>query len=146
MPTTASDHDLLEASQALRGTLARLVRRLRAADADAPPLRLGAVLGRLDREGALTTSELAVRERMRPQSMAETIRELESDGLVQKAGDPTDGRRLLVSLTPSGRRLIAKTRKRREDWLAAALAEKLTPRERDTLVRAIELLDRLADG
>jgi DNA-binding MarR family transcriptional regulator len=143
---TTAQLDLLEASQALRVALARLVRRLRAADADGPPVRLGLVLGRLDREGPLTTSELAVRERMRPQSMAETIRELETQGLVGKTGDPNDGRRLLVSLTPAGRKLIAAARKRREDWLAAAIAEKLTPRERETLVNAIELLDRIAAG
>jgi DNA-binding MarR family transcriptional regulator len=83
---------------------------------------------------------------MRPQSMAETIRELETLELVQKAGDPEDGRRLLVSLTKAGRLRIAETRKRREDWLAFALAEKLTPKERETLLKAVELLDRLADA
>jgi DNA-binding MarR family transcriptional regulator len=137
---------LLEASQLLRESVVRLVRRLRVVDADAPPRRLATVLRSLERDGALTTSELAARERMRPQSMAETVRELESLGFVEKAGDPDDGRRLLVSLTPAGKRRLAETRKVREDWLARALAEHLDASERETLIAAIELLDRLADA
>jgi DNA-binding MarR family transcriptional regulator len=141
----AAHEDLLEASQALRVVLARLVRQLRTVGDDAPPIRLGAVLGWLDREGPLTASELAARERMRPQSMAETIRELEEQRLVERMGDPDDGRRLLVSLTLDGRKLLVAIRRRREDWLADAIADKLSAREQETLVRAIELLDRLAD-
>jgi hypothetical protein len=37
-------------------------------------------------------------------------------------------------------------RKRREDWLAAAMAEKLTAKEQEKLVAAVGLLDRLAGG
>ena len=51
------------------------------------------VLGRLDREGPASISDLAAAERMRPQSMAQTVRDLEAAGLVSRRPDPDDGRR-----------------------------------------------------
>lgn len=132
-----------DASHELRTVLGRLIRRLRAEAA--LPMRQTTVLARLEREGPQSTSDLAERERMRPQSMAETVKELEAAGFVRRDADPTDGRRQLVALTPDGRQALKTDRSRREDWLARALAERLTAEERATLVRAIGLLERLTD-
>lgn len=132
-----------DASHELRTVLGRLIRRLRAEAA--LPMRQTTVLARLEREGPQSTSDLAERERMRPQSMAETVKELEAAGFVRRDADPTDGRRQLVALTPDGRQALKTDRSRREDWLAHALAERLTAEERATLVRAIGLLERLTD-
>ena len=51
--------------------LGRLIRRLRAENRF--PLSQGAVLGRLDREGAQSIGDLATAERVRPQSMTQTV-------------------------------------------------------------------------
>ena len=83
---------------------------------------------------------------MRPQSMAETIKELEADRLVMREADPTDGRRLLIALTQIGRDTLHRDRARREEWLASAIEHELTSREQETLARATELLSRLADA
>ena len=93
-PTRSLAHELRE-------TLGRLVRRLRAEPG--PPVGQLAVLGRLDREGPASISDLAAAERMRPQSMAQTVRELETAGFVSRRPDPDDGRRALVELTATGR-------------------------------------------
>ncbi|MET0602169.1 MAG: MarR family transcriptional regulator, partial [Baekduia sp.] len=106
--TTLLAHDLRE-------TLGRLVRRLRAEPG--PPIPQLAVLGRLEREGPASVSELATAHRMRPQSMAQTVKELESSGLVARRPDPADGRRAIVELTPAGRASILASRAAREDWL-----------------------------
>ena len=95
MPPT---HDL---ANELRIVLGQLVRRLRA-DNVLPTSHL-AVLSRLDRTGAQTTSGLAAAEHMRPQSMAHTIGELEKEDLVARRPDPDDGRQILVDLTKRGR-------------------------------------------
>ena len=124
--------------------LGRLVRRLRVENT--VPLRHATVLSRLEREGPLGTSDLAQRERMRPQSMAETIKELECDGLVMRDADPTDRRRMLIALTQTGRETLHRDRARREEWLANAIERELTSREQETLARATELLSRLADA
>jgi DNA-binding MarR family transcriptional regulator len=128
----------------LRVVLGQLVRRLRAERHFS--LAHGAVLGRLDREGARSTSDLAAAERVRPQSMAQTVSELEADGLISRRPDPGDGRRALLELTELGRRTLDADRRHREGWLIKAIAENFSERERRALAEAVPLLTRLADS
>ena len=128
----------------LRETLGRLVRRLRREPG--PPAPQLAVLGRIEREGPASVSDLAAAERMRPQSMAQTVREMEAAGLVSRRPDPDDGRRAFVELTPEGQREILASRAAREDWLAEALEREFDESEREELRRAFVLLERVADS
>ncbi len=127
----------------LRVVLGRLVRRLRAEGGF--PLSQAAVLGRLDREGAQSVSDLAASERVRPQSMAQTVNELESAGLVSRRPDPDDRRRQLVELTAQGSERLYEDRRRRIGWLAEAIGSDLSDEEQDTLESALPLLERLAE-
>ena len=129
----------------LRETLGRLVRRLRA-EPGLPPVAQLIVLGRLDREGPASTSDLAAAERMRPQSMAQTVRDLEAAGLVSRRPDPDDGRRALVELTALGRERVRAARAQRESRLSEILERDLTAAERETLREAVALLRRIADA
>src|ERR671937_619253 len=88
----ASDSALL--ASGLRLIVGRLVRGMRAESR--LPLPQGTVLSRLDRHGPATVSALAAAERLRPQSMSQTVNELELDGLVPRRPDPADRRQLLV--------------------------------------------------
>ena len=127
----------------LRETLGRLVRRLRA-ERGSLPVAHATVLARLDREGPAGTSDLAAAERMRPQSMAQTVHDLEAAGLVSRRPDPDDGRRALVELTPAGLEALTSARARREDWLNAVLERDFSADERRKLREALKLLERLA--
>jgi DNA-binding MarR family transcriptional regulator len=138
----ATSDPALVASE-LRAVLGGLVRRLRSQHGF--PLTHGAVLGRLDRGGPQSVSDLAAAERMRPQSMAQTVSELEADGLVERRADPSDRRRALIELTEQGRSALAADRRAREDWLAQAIERDLSDDERSMLRDAVELLRRLAE-
>ncbi|HEX4364073.1 MAG TPA: MarR family transcriptional regulator [Solirubrobacteraceae bacterium] len=128
----------------LRSVIGQLVRRLRTQHRF--PLSQGTVLGRLDRQGSMGVSDLAAAERVRPQSMAQTVTDLESAGMVTRRPDPGDGRRALVELTAHGLATLEADRRDREGWLARAIAEDLEPQDRATLARSVELLRRIADG
>jgi DNA-binding MarR family transcriptional regulator len=134
----------VSASEELRVVLGQLVRRLRAEHAF--PISHAIVLGRLERDGPATTSALAALERVRPQSMAQTIGELDAEGLIARKPDPSDGRQILIELTDRGRVTLAEERARREGWLATAIADHLTPEEQDVIMRAVPLLGRLAQS
>ncbi len=140
MPT-AVDSGLLASD--LRVVLGRLLRRLRAEHSFS--LSQGAVLGRLDREGPQSTVELATAERVRPQSMGQTLSELESQGLISRRADETDKRRTLLELTDQGRQVLADDRSRREGWLAMAIDDGFSADEREVLNRAVSLLARLTE-
>ncbi len=129
----------------LRVVIGRLVRRLRAERRDISLAQL-TVLGRLDRDGLSGVSAIAAAERVRPQSVASTVAALEQAGMISRRPDPDDGRRVVLELTPAGRDALAADRRRREGWLADAIARDLTADERRVLAEAAGLLRRLADG
>ena len=136
--------DTTRLASELRMVLGHLMRRLRAEHRFS--LSQGAVLGRLDREGTKSIGDLAAAERVRPQSMAQTVSDLEVDGLIARRADPADGRRTLVELTEQGLQTLEQDRRQREGWLARAIAEDLSAEEQQVLMQALALLRRLAEG
>ena len=129
----------------LQVVIGQLVRRLRAERRDLPLAQM-TVLGRLDRVGPCGVSDLAAGERVRPQSMASTVAALQAAGLVSRAPDPGDRRRVLIALTPAGREALAVDRRRREGWLADTIRGDLSPKEQRALADAAVLLARIAES
>ena len=107
------------------------------------PLTQASVLGWLDRDGPSSIGGLAAVESVRPQSMSQTVCELESEGLIQRRPDESDGRRTRVALTARGRKALDADRAAREGWLGKAIAE-FTAEEQQILREAVTLLGRLA--
>ena len=136
--------EIVGAAHELRLVLGQLVRRLRREYAF--PIAHASVLSRLDREGPQTTSALAAGERVRPQSMAQTLSELAGERLIERRADPSDRRQVLIELTAEGRSLLHGDRRRRESWLAEAMAAELTAEERSVLIAAVPLLRRLSES
>ncbi|WP_018602580.1 MarR family winged helix-turn-helix transcriptional regulator [Mycobacterium sp. 155] len=102
-----------------------------------------AALSRLDRGGPATGADLARQEQISPQSMGATIGELEARGFITRQPDPTDGRRILLSISASGRREVNRRRDARVEQLTAGLAD-FTDAEVAQLAAAVPLIERLA--
>jgi DNA-binding MarR family transcriptional regulator len=104
------------------------------------------VLGRLNRDGPATVTNLARAAGVRPQSMGATVSALEMAGLVSSAPDPNDGRQTIWSLTPACRERIRAGRAAREDWLFHAIQGKLSAAEQEQLANGLALLKRLTES
>jgi DNA-binding MarR family transcriptional regulator len=131
-------------ASALRLAVLRLARRMRAERADTSlTLTQLAALATLDRHGPLSPGDLAAAERVTPPSMTRIVSSLQAAGLVTRTGHPTDGRQVLLALSPAGEALLREDRRRRDAWLSQRLRE-LEPAERDVLRQAVQVLDRLA--
>lgn len=141
-----SETDLLRAGCDLRVVLGRIVRRLRQHHAPGElTLSEVSVLSRLDRYGPATPGALADDERVRPQAMGATLAVLEQRALVTRAADPHDGRRVLMSVTADGRRLLVDRRSANSQRMATALTEGFSREEQRQLIAVIPLLERMAD-
>jgi DNA-binding MarR family transcriptional regulator len=134
------------AASELRTVFSRLRRKLRDVTdlGDLTPSQTS-VLSRLSKGGPVSASDLAAAERVRPQSMAAILAGIDRHGLIRRTIDPRDGRRRLITLTDAGREVIAGSRRAREEWISHALTEDFTEAERQTIIAALALLERLAD-
>jgi len=102
------------------------------------------VISRLSNDGPATTAALARAEGMKPQSMGTTISSLEEMGMVKRRPHATDGRQMLIELTPKGVQLRKSTREAKQMWLSQAIAE-LDADERETLFKAADIIRKLAE-
>jgi len=138
--------DDLRTARELRRAVSTLHRRLRGLGPDdGMPLTKLSVLGQLFDRGPLTAGELAVLERVQPQSLTRTFNDLEADGLVRRLSDATDGRKTRLELTAAGRHALSREMRPRVAWLDDTMAEVLTPLECEIVRLATPLLARLAE-
>jgi DNA-binding MarR family transcriptional regulator len=139
LDTAALAHDL-------RLAVMRLSRRLRNQRVNtAVTLTHLAALSTLKRHGAMSPGELAGHERVQPPSMTRVVVALEGMGLVTRTPHPTDGRQVVIELTPSAEDLLAAEARAREAWLTGQLQD-LSAEERAVLREAATIMDKLASG
>lgn len=141
MPKTTVD--TLALADALRPALLQVGRELR---------RETRALGASPEQVALLVSikyapgiglrELAARERVSPPAMTKHVDRLERDGLVERRPSEEDRRRVGVTLTDEGQRLLRRVRSRRTAWLAQRLGE-LDESEQAALEAAVVPLTHL---
>lgn len=138
--------DATQVANELRIVLGRIVRRLRQGHA-AGEVSLSelSVLSRLDRHGSLPAGVLAEQERISPQAMTTILAVLEDRGLVTRDVDARDGRKVAMTATAAGKKLLAGRRSANAQRMATALDDALMPAERHELLAAIPLLERLAN-
>lgn len=138
--------DVDEIAAALRLSVGLFLRRLRQAKVGDGELTMpeSSALARLDRDGPATTAALARSEQISPQSMGATIGALEARGLLERRPDPLDGRRIVISVSDQGRRVLRDRRSARTELIANALAAEFNADELATLMAAAPLIERLA--
>jgi DNA-binding MarR family transcriptional regulator len=134
----------VRATHELRTVVGRLRRRLREtySTEGLTPSQTSALI-RLQQDGPASISDLAAGERVRHQSMTATLGALEARGFIARRADPTDGRRQLMSVTDSGRAFLDDRRRANEEWLSSALQSHFSEQERQVVLQALSLLDRL---
>jgi DNA-binding MarR family transcriptional regulator len=90
-------------------------------------------------------SELAIMEKVTPQSMSQIINKLLEHGFIRKTPSRTDKRKVIITITATGKRIIEKRRREKQEWLAQTILEKTTQKEKEILADAIKVLEKLDD-
>jgi DNA-binding MarR family transcriptional regulator len=138
---------VLETADRLHSVAIHLLRRLRTVDLESEigPARLSA-LSVLVFGGEHSLAGLAAAEQVTAATMSRLVRALEADGLVRRHADPSDGRAIRLVATASGRRLLARARRRRlevfEELLTGLQEQELGTLERAAAILAVALQER----
>jgi DNA-binding MarR family transcriptional regulator len=139
-------HGTEEIAVAVRTSVTRVMRQLRLNRTEEifTPFKM-IILGRLYDGKPVVPTVLAARERIRPQSLTRVLAALEERGFVSRQMDGADRRRQLIRITEEGKEALIMDVRRREAWLSAAMRRRLSPQEREALLTASRLLDRLTE-
>lgn len=143
-PPEPSPGETAELAGRLRLSVTRLARLMRQqTDTGLSPTLLAA-LAAVESVGPLTLGELATREQVTPPTITKAVGCLEEQGLVARWVDPDDRRVAWVGITPEGRRLLERSRTRKNAWLARRLRA-LDPEERARVAAVLDALERLTE-
>ncbi|MBD0290913.1 MAG: MarR family transcriptional regulator [Thermoleophilia bacterium] len=130
----------------LRPVLLRLARELRR---ELAPLGLtagqAALLHAIRTTRGVGIRELAAREGVSAPRVSAAVDRLQTRGLVERTRSGSDRRRVELTLTEEGERVLRSARRRRTAWLAARLA-RLDARERGAVAEALGPLTRLLEA
>lgn len=134
-----------ELAARLRVSVWRLARRMRhASDPQITPT-LYAALYCVEQHGPLTAGELAAHEHVTKPTMTRTIAALLQENLITRTVDLHDGRVTWLRITTHGTRLLQRSRRRSDEYLARRVG-RLSDDDRRILERASAILERLSEG
>ena len=141
----ATRTDILTVADGLRPVLLRVGRELRreAREVGVSPEQVSLLVA-VKYSPGIGVNELATRERVSAPAMSNHVDRLERDGLVSRNPSPSDRRRVGLTLTDEGKRVLRRVRSRRTAWLASRLGA-LAPDELAAVEAAIGPLSRLLD-
>jgi DNA-binding MarR family transcriptional regulator len=134
--------DLAAVVARLRRVLRRAVRR-NTVDPLAPAA--SEVLVTVARRPGIGVNEVADELRLAPNTVSTLVRQLVDRGDLVRSTDPTDRRAARLDITAAARARIEAYRDRRAETMERAIAQ-LEPAERDVLVAAVPLLQRLIEA
>ncbi len=138
-------NDTVTVANRLRPALLRLARELRR-EVHSLGVTGGQVslLAQIAANPGITASELAEREKISAPGMSGHLSRLEAAGLIARTR-AEDRRRIGLTVTDEGTRVLRSVRNRRTAWLVEHL-NGLTDDERDLIEAAIEPLERLLES
>ena len=131
----------------LRVVISRLVKILRSEIQNDELLSLTerSTLALVYQSSEILPSELAAKEKVTSQSMSQIINKLLEHGYIKKTPSKKDKRKVIITITASGKKSIEKKRQEKQEWLAQSIFEKSTQKEKEILMKAIKVLTKLVD-
>lgn len=138
--------DTMAIADRLRPVLLRVSRELRreAREVGVSPEQ-SSLLATIKYAPGVGVRELADRERVSAPAMSNRVGRLEDDGLVTRTQSADDRRRVGLTLTEQGQRVLRRVRSRRTAWLVTRLGH-LSSTELAAIEAALEPLAKLIDA
>ena len=141
--TRSDERRRIEVADRLHSAAIHLLRNAARTDTQSGqgPARLSA-LSVLVFGGPKTLGQLAGAERVKPPTMSRIVAGLKKSGLAKIQSDGSDARKISITVTARGERLLQEARRRRIQALAESL-KSLGKGELETLRQASELIEQV---
>lgn len=137
--------DTVELASSLRHVVSSLHKGLRKQSSEVNSYSMTEMetIGHLFRNPSLLPTELAALTRVKTQSMSQILGKMERQGIIKRTPSKQDKRKVYISLSTSGKKLVEKTRYERDEWLRAIIETSLSAKEKDILIKALPILNKL---
>ena len=137
-----------ELSSSLRSAVSSLHKGLRKQAASVKEYSMTEVetIGHLSRSASLLPTELAALTRVKTQSMSQILKKIEEQGIVKRTPSQKDKRKVYISLTPFGKKIVEKVKYDKDEWLKNAIDKSLTYKEKDLLTKGLPVLNKLIES
>lgn len=99
----------------------------------------------LFRNPALLPTELATLTRVKTQSMSQILKKLEEHGIIKRTPSKDDKRKVYISITAFGKKMVDKTRYDKDEWLKNTIEKTLNSKEKELLEKALPVLNKLIE-
>ncbi|TSJ43422.1 MarR family transcriptional regulator [Mucilaginibacter corticis] len=141
------DNNNLEFVSDLRTVVGRLIKKLRKESQTAQLLSLTerSVMGLLYQYQSMLPSELAATEKITNQSMSDILRHLLQLGFITRTASEQDKRKVNISLSAEGEKILLQMRSERDHWLTQAITATCTPEEQEFLKTSISILTKVVE-
>ena len=132
----------------LRTVVSRLMKVLRRETSNEERLSLTerSTLFLVHTNAMVLPSELAAIEKVTSQSMSQILNKLIKLDYINKTSSTADKRKTYITLTPTGKQIVERIKKEREEWLANTINAKITVEEKEILAKSIDILTKLTES
>ena len=139
--------DTAELSSSLRSIVSALHKGLRKQIYSANTYSMTEIdtIRHLVRCPALLPSELAVLAKVKAQSMSQILNKLEVQGVIVRAPSIDDKRKVYISLSPAGRKMVEKIKYDGDELLKGLIEKSLSIQEIEVLIKALPVLHKLTE-
>jgi DNA-binding MarR family transcriptional regulator len=77
--------------------------------------------------------------------MSQILNKMKTMGFIKRTPSKEDGRKVYITLTSAGRKIVVKYKYEKDEWLKTVIEKSLSDKEKEILTRALPVLKKLAE-
>ena len=130
--------DPLELSSSLRTAVSTMHKMLRNQSSSISEYSMTEreTIGHLIRNPFLLPTDLANLTKVKTQSMSHILNKLEEQGVIKRTPSKDDKRKVYISITPAGKKIVEKVRYEWDEWLKGIIEKSLSEKEKEMIFKS----------
>ncbi|HXB39036.1 MAG TPA: MarR family transcriptional regulator [Bacteroidia bacterium] len=140
--------DTTELSSSLRAVVSALHKGLRKQTSAVKTYSMTEIetIAHLFSNSSLLPTELAALTKVKTQSMSQILSKMEEQGIIKRTPSKDDKRKVYISLSATGKKMVEKIKYERDEWLKGIIEKSLTDKEKELLIKVLPVLNKLIEN